>query len=269
MFLINNCSKPIDSAVFFSKNNIKNFCNYDKCKDTVTHLSEILRSVSLNSIDNFETLFHNKNFSLKQIPEFSDQKSLKSNKGKGEINTIDFEFLKIIYSRHKKFNHSQPGNDNNECRLLFLAMTGLRANSSFELQKNSEFIKRRCSKCSGQNTCTFPTINCLDRLKINQTKTVSHEMPLLTQVQKCFHYLKSSQSNNLSHYQNTMSNFNSFLKESSSSKLTSHGLRKFLPNFSANYNITSNTGNWHGNKNMEKFYLHKEYKYLLLHSHLD
>ena len=55
----------INSQNFFSQKSIKNFLKTSQKKDVLTHLSEILKTVSLNKLNNLEIACQNKDFSLR------------------------------------------------------------------------------------------------------------------------------------------------------------------------------------------------------------
>ena len=228
----------------------------------VTHLSELLKHVAKNKIENFDSVMCLKeNFTLKQIPNIQkivgDAGKSQKTTTKGDISFLKIEdllgYLKISNALRSEFDH----------RVIFLALTGLRFQSSLDIKINSTYVQKACKICSNTKICSQPTSKCFDRIKIHTTKTTEHEFPIIPQAYKSFVYLRDSKSNSSKYYAEISRKFNNHLKNRHN--LTSHSLRKFLPNFVSDFSSSCNTGNWKGPSglaNMKKFYLQREFKYV-------
>ena len=226
----------------------------------ITHLSEILRFLAKNKIQNFENLFcTNTSFTLKDIPNIS---SLVSTDVNSKKNSKEIEFLNVSQLLEQLRIPENFKTTNNQ-RLIFMSLSGLRLQSSMDLKKNSVIIRKKCKKCSEFETCEFITSDCFNYVKILQTKTVEHVFPLLPQASKSYDFLRNSEENTTANYQNIAKLFNAFLKNAFG--LTSHSLRKFLPNLMTTFSQSNNTGNWQGKageNTMKNFYLQKDFKYV-------
>jgi len=260
----------ISSTNFFDQKNVKNFLKNNTKKDILTHLSEILKTVSLNKVQNLEKLCCSKSFSLRNIPqisyEFASKKKTTTNVN---IKTLAFQDLKNILHSHQTFDHrKEQTNAENayECRLLFMTLTGLRIQSTFDLNSNSNFFEKNCKNCKKKDPCLIFNRQCFQTINIKETKTSNHILPLLPNIMPCYHFLKNCDDNSLVNYQQITFEFNKKLKEEYT--LTSHSLRKFLPNFFSINSSMSNTGNWTNSNTMKKHYLDKDHKYLLIYQEL-
>ena len=140
----------VSSAAFFSKQNIQDFIQQTKSEKRIiiTHLSEGLKQISLNKINNFETYLRQSKATLKNIPSINDiiaaTYNSKSKPKNSEKNEISAKQLADIYLHHQSFNHCHYGNNSHHCRILFLALTGLRIQSSINLKNNSKITQRKC-----------------------------------------------------------------------------------------------------------------------------
>ena len=224
----------------------------------------------MNKVQNLEELCCSKNFSLRNIPkishEFTTQKKIVTNK---EIKTLNFQDLKCILQTHKTFDHENENKHSEnayECRLIFMTLTGLRIQSSFDLNSNSTLIEKNCKFCNKKDICEIFNRKCFHTLNIKETKTSSHSLPLLPNISPCYHFLKKCTDNTHANYQQITFDFNKKLKEEYS--LTSHCLRKFLPNFFSSNSSLSNTGNWTNSNTMKRHYLDRDHKYLLIFQEL-
>ena len=207
-------------------------------------------------------------FSLKKIPNIQalmikEQTTSKSDKKRQEIKFLKFEdlveFLKIPSQHRSTFDH----------RLIFLAFSGLRFQSSLDLKINSCFVKKSCKRCKDFKVCAQPTSDCFNCIRILNTKTTEHVFPILPQAWESYQTLYSDHNNTSQRYNLISNDFNKTLKEKLN--LTSHSLRKFLPNLMTDFSSACNTGNWKGAsgyENMRNFYLQKNFKYVVLYTML-
>ena len=228
----------------------------------ITHLSELLKFIAKNKEQNFSNMFcYRENFSLKSIPNIqnlmSDSRKRSDNVDVCFLKAEDLiEYLKIPSRLRSDFEH----------RLIFLAVSGVRFQSSLDLNSNSRLDKKLCLFCSDFNVCTHVTSKCFNYVRILNTKTTEHGFPILPQAWESFKFLQGDPFNISANYTKISKDFNQRLKEKHN--LTSHALRKFLPNLMTDFSSSCNTGNWQGPsglENMKKFYLQKDFKYIVLY----
>ena len=266
-----NAKVFIKSNLIFSKANIRQFLLQTKYEKniTATHLSEGLRHIALNKIDNYESFLLQSKATLKNIPEITyilDGEAVGKKKSKKSVkNEISTRTLTEAYIQHINFDHKTTPNtiqNSHVCRTLFLAFTGLRFQSSLNLQSNSQFSIRKCKHCYYNNPCKNTEYDCFDRLNLYDTKTTSANLPLIDNIKNCFLFIKLIKDQD---YTRTSTSFNAHLKINYS--ITSHALRRYLVNFVSQ--DKSNTGNWSNQNTQRKFYQHPEYKFKLIHHYLN
>ena len=189
----------------------------------------------------------------------------KSKLKKSIKNEISTKSLTETYIHHLKFDHKNTPNtiqNSHDCRTLFLAFSGLRFQSSLNLDLNSHFSIRKCKHCHYNSPCRNTEYDCYDRLTLFDTKTTSANIPLIDNIQNCFSFIKLIKDQD---YIRTSISFNAHLKLNYS--ITSHALRRYLVNFICQ--DKSNTGNWSNQKTQRKFYQHPEYKFKLIHQYFN
>lgn len=267
-FVCNSNHKSISEQQFFSKSNVEGFLQeqrgfYKNVAIIVTHLSETLKFIAKNKVDNFEGLMCLRdNFSLKEIPNIQQLISPAAASPQKRVRLEDVSFLRIDdFLKYIKIKNSERSSFDH--RLIFMTLTGIRFQSSLNLKDNSSFLKRLCSKCQDIQICSQPTSDCFNRVKIFETKTTAHEFPLVPQASNSYKFLLSQPDNDSKYYSVISRSFNKTLKDRHN--ITSHALRKFLPNFLSDFSSSNNTGNWKGNAglaNMKKFYLQRDFKYI-------
>ena len=123
-----------------------------------------MKNIARNKVENFDDLMCLKdNFSLKEIPNIrgiisdGDQ----GQRRKSKVDEVSFlkiddlvSYLKIPIADRTRDNH----------RIIFLALSGLRFQSSLDLKTNSTFVKKICSKCHVFEVCPQPTSTCFNRI---------------------------------------------------------------------------------------------------------
>ena len=105
---LKNKIKVINFDAFFQYSHVEEFvCKHpDSYKSILlTHLSEILKAVNMQSQTNLQSLMSNPMFSLKQIPHF--QKTFLQKKKPKILNDIAFEQVIKIYKCHDKYARKQ------------------------------------------------------------------------------------------------------------------------------------------------------------------
>ena len=223
-------------------------------------MSELVKLISLNSIKNLQEISANSpTFTLHSFPIFRRACRIRNRKTarQRKINihnneAIKFEDLKDLISKH---DHSCL----NECRFIFQTLLSLRVANTFDLPTNATIINKTCRSCSDNSTCQFPTEACFHQIELKETKTTSIRLPILYQALGCFQKLNVRFNRNLE-----QKKYSKFLLRRFRSR--THLCRKFLPNFFMSYKPGFNTGGWSSNSNtMEKFYLSKAAKFIMLH----
>lgn len=229
----------------------------------MTHLSEILKSVTFHSKQDISCLIErNENFSLKQIPEFANSFRPKQKNNQQEKLDTKILFDEVIECL---LNHDcMKGNrldSSHECRFLVQALLGVRLCNTYRLEKNSFIRSKTCQKCSGKKMCKNTlTSDCFDKLFIFHTKNKkSQEIPILPQIISCIENIKLVDQNTC--FEKIQEKFNNFMRKKFNA--TSHKNRANLPNLQCDFSAFNNTGNWLSIKNMDKFYLSKDAKYIM------
>ena len=258
----------VNSRSFFRFQNVQRFISQSPVKNKsllITQVSEIIKTISMHKIDDLSTVSLQPGFSLKQIPVLKPSIS-KTSSSKEGLSVISIDQFISVYKSHLTKDHTFAATPNHECRLLFQCMTGVRVSSTFNMYENVEYKQKVCNKCKFSNgCCAVVSSSCFPRLKILTTKTTAHELPLIPQAAPCYHLLKKYGHDNIKasvgvYNQHLQTNF----------QLTSHSLRKFLPNFFINQKHLCNTGNWsRSSRVIQKHYLLPESKYLMLYSFLN
>ena len=113
----------------------------------VTHISEILKAVSLHSISDLSQLMGAPGASLKQIPhiKFSFCKKPEGGNTKNRsFSNIKFEDVARCLKTHLEFNHKGLNQDTKVCRMLFQLCSGLRISNCFDLETNSRLSEKKC-----------------------------------------------------------------------------------------------------------------------------
>lgn len=270
-FIIINCVISVDC--FFNKTNLYNFVKTIKCANSginlvLIHLSEMSKFISINLEKNLYTAAKSKdNFSLKKYQLFQNLLEPKLKSLPKKVPVFDnYQVKDFILNHAKKHSFSSQCVDPIECRISFMLLSGLRFQSTLDLNQNSEYLAKVCQHCKNLPACNNVTIACLNRIKIFETKTYEHNLPLLDQIQKCYWQLLYDDNNATKNYANLLDDTNKFCQKTFS--CTSHGLRKFLPNFMNAAAFLCNTGNWSNNNTMKNHYLHDDIKYTMVLSFL-
>lgn len=259
----------ISKEVFFSKSNIGKFIETLKCSNSgmnvsLIHLSEICKFVSLNLDDNlFSTAQSKENFTLKNYHIFNQFLVPKTKQNTArKVPVFDNFYVKNFILQHWADHVNNACMNSNTCRINFMLLTGLRYQSTLNLSSNSNFISKKCPHCKNLPSCKNVTVNCFNRLVILETKTFQHDLPLVDYAQKCYWTLLYDDNNVDRNYASNLKETNDLCLAKFS--CTSHGLRKFLPNFMNSSAFLNNTGNWTNGKTMQSHYLHEEVKYSMI-----
>ena len=235
----------------------------DNCKHIlVTHLSELMKSVTFEKVATVETLFLNQpDFSLKKLNSFKSM--AKVNSSVDDTCSIIVSFPQVVQALKE---HKCSKSNLFPCRFIFQALTGVRSISTFSLACNSIFVNKTCLNCkSGNVPCQILTPDCFNKLTLKTTKTSSYSFFIIPQCNLCYLNLLVFEQKHLS-ISRQQDAYNKYLKRMYN--CTSHGVRKFLPNFFTASLPASNTGNWSSLKTMKKYYLKEHAKYFSLYQAL-
>lgn len=233
----------------------------DKTKHLLlTHMSEILKAVTLNyQCDAFE-LFKQPNFSLTRIPhlqhEFFRDRTLNRQK-----KIVTFDQVEELYGQHScnLVNHFS-------CRFIVQCLLGVRVSNTFNLA-NASIKEKVCLKCKEFSACKIIKSDCFKRFVIHESDTKTgqaYEMPILPQIFSCINTLVKFDRLNKPKKE-VMESFNkNFMMPKF--QCTSHSNRAVLPNLQAALQIYDNTGCWKDLTVMRKHYLSGDAKFLLAYS---
>ena len=170
---------------------------------------------------------------------------------------LDFKSFSHAIHLHKSCPpHSNP----DLCRLIFQASLGARVSETCSLRSNTVLLPKSC-KCSRNAVCNIILSSCFDKLQIKHTKTGQTEKFLLSSLHGCYFSLLHNHD-----YISVPESYNQFLK--SNFNITSHDVRRFLPNLHTNTLHQHNTGSWSSRnlQNLNKYYLDSELaKFVALH----
>ena len=145
-------------------------------------------------------------------------------------------------------------------RCFFQLFTGVRFDSTLDLDTNVSFTKKLCKECGESSVCDFIQRDCFDTLTFKSSKTTPFQVILLPFVKNCFLFLQNLKQNNSGNRDAIFDSYTSFLKSKFS--VTSHKVRKFVCNLNMDHR---NTGNWTNQRVMNTFYLSKHQKFIELY----
>ena len=267
---INFCNQTggINKNTVFSITNIEAFLKQQVSKNKhliQTHLTQILRSLSIQSEKNVQRLLTTSDFQLKNHPTLhkfhKPSKSITSKQKNSDLSFLKVsEFQDIIKMHNTAKQHSAS-----LCRSLLQASLGVRVQNTFNLSENTQLISALCLSCNPPHIplCRFPTINCFRQIKFLSSKTGSHVCYIPYQIIPCFNFLLSSHSSN--NTSTALHNYNHFL--TTNFQCTSHACRRFLTNLHDSTRINSNTGAWSSPAN-QRFYLHNNLNKIISLHHI-
>ena len=266
-----NGSNLLSSEIFFNFNSVlgfmKTIANSARSL-TLTHISEILKTVATHKQLNLEHLAINPAFTLKGIPFLKlnfDKKKTKLIPSQA-YSKLTFNDVLSAVVEHKAYGHQTIPRicELHICRFLFQCLTGLRSINTFSLATNSYVKKKKCNKCPNNvfyQPCNILDEDCFHRLVILETKSTSAELPILPQIVCCYNRLKKHDTLKISEAQ---LEYSQFLKAKFNIK--PHSCRQVLVNF-FNLNMEcNNTGNWANSRTIRKFYARPNLKYIMAYN---
>ena len=164
------------------------------------------------------------------------------------------QFKKIIDQ------HNSRGHSHFTCMSFAQTAMGLRFDNVKMLFSANNYTMEPhrcgCSKSTGSNTLCNPiTNNCFRKLTFKKSKTGSLECTLIPAVLPCLKFLNNAKTHKLA----SNANYNSRLKEMGLS--TSHSLRKYIYNISANVRATA----WRGSYTFDRYYKDRNTPFVDMH----
>ena len=253
---------PVMSDNFYKSKNVFDFIQSRQSKNKqliTTHMSEIIRQVAIHSVTDLKSLaIKNQNFTLKNIPRFKSSFCVKKKSRNSVSSKIGNDAIKLGWLKGMIKNHDHS--NKLECRFIFQCLTSLRVGNTFDLRRNTSVVEKKCKVCNFDECCLAPTADCFNHLFIKETKTTSVSIPAIPFALKCYQHLRSTNFTRV----DEQKLYSAFLKNRFNTK--THQCRKFLPNLFIMYKKGFNTGGWSDSGNtMERFYLRKNSKFLLVH----
>jgi len=235
----------------YNAENIKLYIKYHSWTNKsllIVHMNSIL-----NVLENTKTDVRSSisSINLKNRLDFKELLPNTSKKCCSYINvfTID-NFIKLV-----NIHNSSIGSKHDvfSCFAILQAAMGLRFNNLDHLVQTSKIViyQKNCQKCSKYSTSEHLTSACISQLKFKQSKTGSFSTYIIPNVLKCFEFVNSTNVSNLNY-----NLYSKFIKVNFG--MTSHCLRKFLPNICI---ANRNTAAWRNVNNLSKFYLADFTKY--------
>ena len=154
--------------------------------------------------------------------------------------------------------HNEKGHGKLECLSLLQTMLGVRFDNLVHLFDPKKYVvqMKNCS-CQEFELCNPIKNSCFSHIKFSSSKTGPLSVVLIPEAIPCLGHVKKYGVSDAP----SNARYNQFLKQFSSSSITSHSLRKFTCNISFRVRNTA----WKGAYNFDRFYKHENTQYCDIH----